>query len=73
MDKTIYLLAGPAGCGKSTWAKKEYEYDAALDRENHDKISAIIISRDEIRYSLVAEDEEYFSKERKVFNTLSKN
>lgn len=70
MDKFVYLLCGPAGAGKSTWTKREVEHNSALDRENHDRPSSIIISRDEIRYALVAENEEYFSKESEVFNTF---
>lgn len=51
---TLYLLCGPAGCGKSTWASRQQ--------------GAVIVSRDEIRFSLVSENEEYFSREREVFN-----
>jgi len=53
----IYVLCGIPGVGKSTWSqvvKKEAK--------------TIIISRDEIRFSLVREDEDYFSKEDDVFN-----
>ena len=56
----LYLMCGPAGCGKSTWAKAHCK--------NKDK--SIIISRDEIRFLLVKEDEEYFSKETEVFNSF---
>jgi predicted kinase len=57
MSKRIYLLCGPPGSGKSTWAKAHYN-----------PVDGVIISRDKIRFSLVKEDEEYFSKENQVFS-----
>lgn len=50
----LFMMMGAAGCGKSTWCKKHITNE-------------VYISRDEIRFSLVAEDEEYFSKENEVF------
>lgn len=54
---TLYILCGPSGCGKSTWAsdfmKKEQDVR--------------YVSRDEIRFHLVKEDEEYFSREKEVY------
>lgn len=58
MIKNLFVLVGVSGSGKSTLAKKMAEELGA---------SAKIISRDEIRFSMVAEDEEYFSKENEVF------
>ena len=58
MIKNLFVLVGVSGSGKSTLAKKIVEELGA---------SAKIISRDEIRFSMVAEDEEYFSKENEVF------
>lgn len=52
----LFLTMGIAGSGKSTWCKNHFDFT---------KIS--YVSRDEIRFSLVAEDEEYFSKENEVF------
>lgn len=54
----LTLMVGIPGSGKST------EAAAAKD------IDTMVISRDEIRFSLVAEDEEYFSKENEVFDTF---
>lgn len=51
--KKLYMVCGCAGSGKSTWIK------------NHN--DGICISRDTIRFSMVAEDEPYFSQEQKVF------
>ena len=58
MIKNLFVLIGVSGSGKSTLAKKIVEELGA---------SAKIISRDEIRFSMVAEDEEYFSKGNEVF------
>lgn len=56
--KNIYVLCGVAGSGKSTWIK-----DNLPKFEGY----SAVISRDQIRFSMVAEDEEYFSKEDEVF------
>lgn len=57
--KTLYMLIGLPGAGKSTWLK-----------ENAD--CGVIISRDQIRFSMVKENEPYFSKETEVFNRFIK-
>ena len=53
-QKNLYFMCGAAGSGKSTWLKEN-------------RPDAYVISRDAIRYSLVKEDEDYFSKEKQVF------
>lgn len=50
----LYLMCGIPGSGKSTWLK------------NHVS-DGVVVSRDAIRFSMVKEDEEYFSKENEVF------
>ena len=55
----IHLMCGIPASGKSTWAN----YHAS-------KTGGLIISRDIIRYSLVSENEDYFSKEDHVFATF---
>lgn len=54
----IILMCGIQASGKSTWAKEQLGEDD------------IYISRDEIRFNLVKEDEEYFSKEKEVFKNF---
>lgn len=57
-DKTLWIMVGIPGSGKTWYAKNklmrgpEWRY----------------VSRDEVRFSLVPADEEYFSKEKEVFN-----
>lgn len=53
-QKNLYFMCGAAGSGKSTWLKEN-------------RPDAYVISRDAIRYSLIKEDEDYFSKEKQVF------
>ena len=56
-QKRLFLLSGPAGCGKSTWAKKQVELNGG-----------IWISRDAIRFEIIEErGGEYFSWEDEVF------
>lgn len=52
---TLHILMGTPGSGKSTWI------------QNHLDEHTVWISRDDVRFSIVAEDEEYFSKEKQVF------
>lgn len=56
--KKVYVLCGPLGSGKSTYVK------------THLSSGSEWISRDNIRFSLVNESEEYFSHEDEVFNTF---
>ena len=56
MEKSkLYLMMGAPGSGKSTYLKNRFSQPP------------IVISRDAIRFALVREDEEYFSKEKEVF------
>jgi predicted kinase len=56
----IVMACGCPGCGKTTWIKSYIE--------DHPEEQCIHISRDEIRFGMVSEDEEYFSKEDEVFD-----
>lgn len=57
----LYLMMGVPGAGKSTFVA------------NHIKKNQIWVSRDTIRFNLVAEEEEYFSRETEVFNCFIKS
>lgn len=54
----LYLMMGIPGSGKSTWIK------------NHLFPCQTHVSRDNIRFALVEEGEEYFSRETEVFNAF---
>ena len=55
----LWLMCGVPGSGKSTWVQNHKNFFA-------EKVA--IISRDEIRFSLLKEDDNYFSKEKEVWN-----
>lgn len=54
--KTLWILSGAAGSGKSMWAN-----EAARGND------ATIISRDTIRFDLMGEHDSYFTNENKVW------
>lgn len=54
----LWLMMGAPGSGKSTWAKANMP-DGAM-----------YISRDNIRYDLLRDGEEYFSREGEVYETF---
>ena len=56
MKNKLYVMCGCPGSGKSTFCKTHFENDVKY------------VSRDDIRFSLVKEDEEYFSHENEVFD-----
>lgn len=59
-QKKVFLLCGPSGAGKSTWVQTEnYAWGTP----------GVHCSRDKVRFSLVSENEDYFSKEDLVFDT----
>ena len=58
--KTLYMMIGLPGSGKSTWLKTYAN-------------NGVIISRDAIRFAMIGEDEPYFSKETEVFNRFIEN
>ena len=56
MKTRLFMMVGAPGTGKSTFVA------------NNLKDGFIWISRDRIRHSLLEEGDDYFAKERKVFN-----
>ena len=61
--RTLIVMCGPMGCGKSTLAKK------FVKTHKNTKI----VSRDEIRFSLVSEHDEYFKYEKEVLSLFYQN
>lgn len=59
-SKKLYLMMGIPGSGKSTYLKTRFSQPPK------------VISRDEIRFSIVREDEEYFSHENEVYKEFIK-
>jgi predicted kinase len=51
-------MVGAPGSGKSSWANKVVEHCP----------DANIVSRDKVRFSMITEKDDYFSKEKEVFN-----
>ena len=51
----LYVMCGAPGSGKSTWC------------QNYMPVEATYISRDDIRFSMLQFNEEYFSRENEVY------
>ena len=60
----LIVMVGIPGSGKSTFAK-HYSEDA-------NNTPTVWISRDEVRYSLISDKDEYFAKEKDVFKVFAK-
>ena len=60
MSKRLIMMSGIPGSGKSTYANELYEHPTA----NIDKL----VSRDQIRFSLLEDGEDYFHKEKQVYD-----
>lgn len=56
--KELILMMGVPGSGKSTYARNVLKY------------GDIYISRDEIRYSMITDEDDYFAKENEVIKTF---
>ena len=61
MKNKLYIMIGIPGSGKSTYAKR------IIQNYNEEKKKIIYVSRDKIRFNLVKENEEYFSREDEVY------
>lgn len=58
---TLYILCGPSGCGKTTWAQEFMNSNSDVR----------YVSRDEIRFSMLQEGDDYFAHEKEVFRKFS--
>ena len=59
--KKVYLLSGIPGSGKSYWA-----HNVLMPQCHTPKY----ISRDEVRFSIISDDDSYFAKEDEVFDVF---
>ena len=58
----LYILCGLPGCGKTSWTRnKMAENTSSTDQK------WVYVSRDEVRFSIIKEEDDYFSKEKQVF------
>lgn len=55
---TLYVMIGPPGSGKTTWATEF--------RKN--RLKMVYVSRDAIRLSIITDEEHYFSHEDEVYD-----
>ena len=53
----LYIMCGPSGSGKSTWIQNQMK----------EKTNSIWCSRDKARFSLLKEEDDYFSKEDEAY------
>lgn len=60
--KKVFLMCGVPASGKSTFVQ-----------QNMNPTTDVWCSRDQVRFSMVSEDEEYFAREPEVFATWVKN
>ena len=58
----LYVLCGIPGCGKSTWVKNRM-----VENTSSTDPKWVYVSRDEVRFSMITEEDDYFSKEKQVF------
>lgn len=63
----LYILCGIPGCGKSTWVKNRMTENTSSTDPKWE-----YVSRDEVRFFMVKEEDDYFSKEKQVFNEFVK-
>ena len=59
LKKQLIILCGIPGSGKSTWIENHF-----MSFPGYTKV----VSRDQIRFSIIKDDEDYFSHEAEVYN-----
>ena len=57
-QKRVFVLAGPPGCGKSTWVR------------NNMTVGSEWVSRDNVRFAFLQPGDGYFDHETEVFDTF---
>lgn len=60
-QKTLWLMCGVPGSGKSTWVKNRINTEI--------NTTSVWASRDNVRFSLLNDGDDYFAKEDEVFET----
>lgn len=58
-QKQLIIMCGAPGSGKSTWIEKHF-----MSFPGYTKV----VSRDQIRFSIIKDDEDYFAHENEVYN-----
>lgn len=59
----LYILCGLPGCGKTSWTRNKMKENTSSTDPKWD-----YVSRDEVRFSIIDEEDDYFAKEKQVFN-----
>lgn len=67
MMNNLYILCGVPGCGKSTWVKNKLKENYGSPDPKWE-----YVSRDEVRFSIIKEEDDYFAKEKQVYNEFIK-
>ena len=58
----LYILCGIPGCGKTSWTRNKMKENTSSTDQKW-----VCVSRDEVRFSIIKEEDDYFSKEKQVF------
>lgn len=58
-QKQLIIMCGAPGSGKSTWIEKHFMLFPGYTK---------VVSRDQIRFSIIKDDEDYFLHEKEVYN-----
>ena len=62
INKTLWIMCGPPASGKTWFAKNKLQNGPGW----------IYVSRDEVRFSIIKDEEDYFSHEKEVYNEFIK-